>query len=71
VEVFARSKFTFPFQFTFETTSSTLKQRLVSKGQVVALLPLNMCIILTWTCEVRGSFARLEHHKYAINHINA
>jgi hypothetical protein len=36
---------------------------LVSKDQVVALLPLNMCITHTWTCEVRGSLAQLEHQK--------
>jgi hypothetical protein len=41
----------------------TQTHRLVSKGQVVALLPLNMCIIHTWTCEVWGSLAQLEHHK--------
>jgi hypothetical protein len=41
----------------------TQTNRLVSKGQVVAHFPLNMCIIHTWTCEVRGSLAQLEHHK--------
>ena len=41
----------------------TQTQRLVSKGQVVAHLPLNMCIIHTWTFEVRGVFVQLEHHK--------
>jgi hypothetical protein len=35
---------------------------LVSKGQFVALLPLNMCITRTWTCEVQGFLAQLEHH---------
>jgi hypothetical protein len=42
---------------------STQTNRLVSKGQVVARLPLNMCIIRIWTCEVQGSFVQLEHHK--------
>jgi hypothetical protein len=41
----------------------TQTNRLVSKGQVVAHLPLNMCIIRIWTCEVRGSFVQLEHHQ--------
>jgi hypothetical protein len=37
----------FPFQCTFETTSSVLNQHVsLKKGQVVAHLPLNMCIIL-------------------------
>jgi hypothetical protein len=35
----------------------TQTNRLVSKGQVVAHLPLNMCIIHTWTCEVRTTWA--------------
>jgi hypothetical protein len=54
------SKSNIPFQSTFETKSST---QLVSKGQVVAHLPLNMCITCKWTCEVRGVFVQLEHHK--------
>jgi hypothetical protein len=41
----------------------THTNRLVSKGQVVAHLPLNMCILHTWTYEVRGSLAQLEHHR--------
>jgi hypothetical protein len=41
----------------------TQTNRLVSKGQVVAHLPLNMCIIRIWTCEVQGSLVQLEHHK--------
>jgi hypothetical protein len=53
----------FPFQSTFETQSSKLKHMLVLKGQVVAHLPLNMCITYTWTFEVRGVFVQLEHHK--------
>jgi hypothetical protein len=36
---------------------------IVSKGQVVACLPLNMCTICIWTCEVWGDFVQLEHHK--------
>jgi hypothetical protein len=34
---------------------------LVSKDQVVAHLPLNMCITCKWTCEVRGVLVQLEH----------
>jgi hypothetical protein len=44
---------------------------LVSKDQVVAHLPLNMCTICKWTCEVRGGFVQLEHHKYTTNNVNA
>jgi hypothetical protein len=44
---------------------------LVSKGQVVAHLPLNMCTICIWTCEVRGGLVQLEHHKYTTNNVNA
>jgi hypothetical protein len=40
-------------------------------GQVVAYLPLNMCIICIWTCEVRGGLVQLEHHKYTTNNVNA
>jgi hypothetical protein len=32
------------------------------KGSSCSTSPLNMCIIHTWTCEVRGSLAQLEHH---------
>jgi hypothetical protein len=42
-----------------QANSST---QLVSKGQVVAHLPLNMCITHTWTFEIRGVFVQLEHH---------
>jgi hypothetical protein len=70
VEVFAWSKFTFPFQFTFETKTRTQTQRLVSKGQVVACLPLNKCITCKWTCEVWGSCVQLEHHKHRLKCIN-
>jgi hypothetical protein len=41
----------------------TQTNRLVSKGQVVAHLPLSMCIIRIWTCEVWGSLVQHEHHK--------
>jgi hypothetical protein len=53
----------FPFYAPLRLHQVTQTQGLVSKGQRVALLPLNMCIIHTWTCEVRGSLAQLEHHK--------
>jgi hypothetical protein len=43
---------------------------LVSKGQVVAHLPLNMCTICIWTCEVRGGLVQLEHHNYTTNNVN-
>jgi hypothetical protein len=49
----------------------TQTQRLVSKGQVVAHLPLNMCITSKWTCEVRGDLVQLEHHKETIMDLNA
>jgi hypothetical protein len=70
VEVFAWSKFSFPFQFTFETKTRTQTQRLVSKGQVIACLPLNKCITCKWTCEVRESCVQLEHHKHRLKCIN-
>jgi hypothetical protein len=41
----------------------TQTTRLVSKGQVVAHLPLNMCITCKWTFEVWGSRVQLEQHK--------
>jgi hypothetical protein len=44
---------------------------LVSKGQVVAHLPLNVCIICIWTCEVRGLLVQLEHHTQTIVDLNA
>jgi hypothetical protein len=40
----------------------TQTTRLVLKGQVVAHLPLNLCITCKWTCEARGSRVQLEHH---------
>src|SRR5688572_22376361 len=56
------SKSTFPFQSSFETKSSNSSIWLVSKGQVVTHLPLNMCITLQRTCEVQGVFVQLEYH---------
>jgi hypothetical protein len=49
----------------------TQPNRLVSKGQVVAHLPLNMCTICIWTCEIQGGLVQLEHHRYTINNVNA
>jgi hypothetical protein len=43
---------------------------LVSKGQVVVHIPLNMCTICIWTCEVRGGLVQLEHYKYTMNNVN-
>ena len=55
VEALSLSKFTFPFQCSLETTSSVLKQTCQSqRSQVVAHLPLNMCVICIGTSEVRG-----------------
>jgi hypothetical protein len=60
------SKFTFSLSILLsrlnQANSSTW---LVSKGQVVTHLPLNMCITLQRTCEVRGVLVQLEHHKEA------
>jgi hypothetical protein len=61
----------FPFNALLRLQQEYSTNRLVSKGQVVAHLPLNMCTISIWTCEVRGGFLQLEHHKYATNNINA
>jgi hypothetical protein len=44
---------------------------LVAKGQVVAHLPLIMCTICRWTCEVWRGLVQLEHHKYTMNDVNA
>jgi hypothetical protein len=30
-----------------------------------------MCTICIWTCEVRGGFVQLEHHKYTMINVNA
>ena len=62
VEVFHGPSPPFPFQSSFETKSSNSSTWLVSKGQVVTHLPLNMCITLQRTCEVQGVFVQLEHH---------
>jgi hypothetical protein len=62
VEVFRGPSPPFPFQFSFETNQTNLSIWLVSKGQVVTHLPLNMCITLQRTCEVQGVFVQLEHH---------
>jgi hypothetical protein len=53
----------FPFNAPLRLHQVTQTQGLVSKCQVITLLPLNMCIIHTWTCEVWGSLAQLEHQK--------
>jgi hypothetical protein len=54
----------FPFNPSLRLNQVNSSTRLVSKGQVVAHLPLNMCITHTRTFEVRGVFVQLEHHKY-------
>jgi hypothetical protein len=59
----AWSKFTFPFQSTFETNLRTLKHMVSPKGSSCSTSPLNMCNTHTWTFEVRGVFVQLEHHK--------
>jgi hypothetical protein len=71
VEVYASSKFSFPFNGPLRLHLVYLKNMLVSKGQVVAHLPLNMCTIWIWTCEVRGGLVQLEHHKHTMNNVNA
>ena len=64
VEVFHGPSPPFPFQSSFETKLSNSSTRLVSKGQVVAHLPLNLCITCKWTCKVRGVLVQLEHHTW-------
>jgi hypothetical protein len=64
VEVFHGPSPTFPFNPPLRLNQANSSTQLVSKGQVVAHLPLNMCITCKWTCEVRGVFVQLEHHKY-------
>jgi hypothetical protein len=61
----------FPFNSPLRLHQVYSNTRVSLKGSSCTLLPLNMCIIHTWTCEVRGSLAQLEHHKYATNYINA
>src|SRR5688500_17786458 len=52
----------FPFNPPWRLKQPNSSIWLVSKGQVVAQLPLNMYITYTRTCEVRGMFVQLEHH---------
>jgi hypothetical protein len=47
VEVFTWSKFTFPFQSTFETKSRTQTQRLVSKCQVVEHFDISLLLVVS------------------------
>jgi hypothetical protein len=65
------SKFSFPSNVPLRLHQVYLTNMLVSKGQVVVHLPLNRCTIFIWTCEVRGRFVQLEHHKYITNNVNA
>jgi hypothetical protein len=64
VEVFHGPSPPFPFNPPLRLNQANSSTRLISKGQVVAHLPLNMCITHTWTFEVRGVFVQLEHHKH-------
>ena len=52
----------FPFNSPSRLNHANSSIWLVSKGQVVTQLPLNMCITYTRTCEVQGMFVQLEHH---------
>ena len=52
----------FPFNPPSRLNQANSSIWLVSKGQVVTHLPLNMCITLQRTCEVQGVFVQLEHH---------
>jgi hypothetical protein len=52
----------FPFNSPSRLNQANSSIWLVSKGQVVTHLPLNMCITLQRTCEVQGVFVQLEHH---------
>jgi hypothetical protein len=62
----------FPFQYTLRLHQVySSKQVSLKNGLVVAYLPLNMCPICIWTCEVQGGLVQLEHHKYATNNVNA
>jgi hypothetical protein len=54
----------FPFNPPLRLNYVNSSTQLVSKGQVVAHLPLNMCITCKWTCEVRGVLVQLKHHEY-------
>src|SRR5687767_1661479 len=51
-----------PFNPPSRLNQANSSKWLVSKGQVVTHLPLNMCITLQRTCEVQGGFVQLEHH---------
>src|SRR5688572_21074682 len=55
----------FPFKPPSRLKQANSSIWLVSKGQVVTHLPLNVCIILQRTCEVQGVFVQLEHHNKA------
>jgi hypothetical protein len=63
VEVFHGPSPPFPFNPPLRLNQANSTTWLVSKGQVVAHLPLNMCITHTWTFKVRRVFVQLEHHK--------
>jgi hypothetical protein len=53
----------FPFNPPLRLNQASSNTWLVSKGQVVAHLPLNMCITRKWTFKVRGALVQLEHHQ--------
>jgi hypothetical protein len=52
----------FPFNSPSRLNQTDSSIWLVSKGQVVTHLPLNVCITLQQICEVQGVFVQLEHH---------
>jgi hypothetical protein len=62
VEVLHGPSSPFPFNPPLRLNQVDSSTRLVSKGQVVAHLPLNLCITHKWTCEVQGVLVQLEHH---------
>ena len=64
MEVFHGPSPPFPFNLPLKLNYEHSSTWLVSKDQVVTQLPLNVCITCKWTCEVRGVFVQLEHHKY-------
>jgi hypothetical protein len=51
----------FPFNALLRLHQVYSNTKVSLKGQVVAHLPLNMCITCKWTCVVRGSRVQLEH----------
>jgi hypothetical protein len=59
----------FPFNALLRLYQIYSNTRLVSKGQVVAHLRLNMCTICIWASEVRGGHVQLEHHKYTTSNV--